>query len=64
MPSVGTEMEVPVTTIGGRLQGIANQLAYAIDVKEAARLRRQCYLEEWYFVLAEAKNIYARRKKN
>jgi hypothetical protein len=41
-----------------KLPNLAGQLSYANGVKEAARIRRQCTLDEWQIVLREARKIY------
>lgn len=46
-----------------KLNLLADDLSRAISVKESARLRRQCTLEEWQLVLAQAKKVYDRRKQ-
>ncbi|HEY6020474.1 MAG TPA: hypothetical protein VIY48_11375 [Candidatus Paceibacterota bacterium] len=45
--------------LSDRLMDVAAQFAAASNVKEAARLRAKCTLEEWKMVLVEAKKIYA-----
>lgn len=45
--------------LSDRLMDLAAQFAVATSVKEAARLRAKCELEEWKLVLVEAKKIYA-----
>jgi len=44
-----------------KLLSLSSQFAYASGVKEAAKLRSQCTLEEWQQVLAASKEIYRRR---
>ena len=53
------------TEITERLSDLAQQFVWASGVKEpvkeAAKLRSQCTLEEWGLVVKEAKRIYAQR---
>jgi hypothetical protein len=49
------------TELSDKLVGLAGQLSYASEAKQAARVRSQCSLEEWSLVLAEAKLVYAQR---
>lgn len=51
----------PIVKLGEKLPDLASQLSYASSRKEAARIRRQCTLEEWQVVLREAKKIYHSR---
>ena len=46
------------TELGDRLKSLAGQLSYANGVKDAAKIRSQCTLDEWQVVLKEAKEIY------
>lgn len=44
-----------------KLVDLARQLSYAQTVKDVARLRIQCELDEWELVIAEARRLYAER---
>jgi hypothetical protein len=51
-----------MTGLSDKLVALARELSYARGVKDAARIRRQCGLEEWPLVLVEAKRFYGTRK--
>ena len=42
---------------------LADDFSRAKSVKEAARIRSQCSLDEWKMVLNEARRIYNRRRQ-
>jgi len=48
--------------LDGKLDSLATQFSYATGVKDAARIRSQCSLEEWAEVKKRAKEIYFLRK--
>lgn len=51
------------TGLSDKLAQLANELSHAKGVKEAARIRSRCTLEQWARVLNEAKRIYLLRQK-
>lgn len=50
--------------IEDKLDYLATQFSFASTVKESAKIRLQCSLDEWSEVKRRAKDIYFLRKMN
>jgi len=48
--------------LSDRLRALALEFSFATNVKQSAKARRQCSLEEWELVKAEARSLYQGRQ--